>query len=220
MTRSTGRAGSWPVAVAVVLSTIVTAVLLLAGCGAGPSTVIAPAGGPGSSVAPSVSQDLGRPSASGEPSRSPGALPVSVRIPSIDATSTLIALGQNADGTVQVPPVSTPMQAGWYAGGAAPGEPGPAVLLGHVDGDRQAGIFYRLHELTPGATVQVTRADGSVLTFTVTKVDKVAKSAFPTQAVYGSTSDPELRLLTCGGAFDSAAHSYVDNVIVYAKLTT
>ena len=54
----------------------------------------------------------------------------------------------------------------------------------------------------------------------VTKVDKVSKSAFPTEAVYGPTSDPELRLLTCGGAFDQAAHSYVDNVIVYAKLVT
>jgi hypothetical protein len=38
--------------------------------------------------------------------------------------------------------------------------------------------------------------------------------------VYGPTNDPELRLLTCGGTFDHAAHSYVDNVIVYAKLVT
>jgi sortase (surface protein transpeptidase) len=143
-----------------------------------------------------------------------------MRIPSIDASSTLVGLGENPDGTVQVPPVSTPMQAGWYVGSSAPGEPGPAVLLGHVDGDQQAGIFFRLHELAPGATVLITRADGSVLTFAVTKVDKVAKSAFPTDAVYGPTSDPELRLLTCGGAFDQAAHSYVDNVIVYAKLVT
>ncbi|HEX5403124.1 MAG TPA: class F sortase [Pseudonocardiaceae bacterium] len=144
--------------------------------------------------------------------------PVSVRIPSIDATSTLVPLGLNPDGSVQVPPVSTPMQAGWYSGGSAPGELGPAVLLGHVDGDKQIGIFFRLHELKAGDPVLVTRADGSVERFTVTKVTKVAKDAFPTAAVYGPTKDAELRLVTCGGTFDHAAHSYVDNVIVYAAL--
>jgi LPXTG-site transpeptidase (sortase) family protein len=152
------------------------------------------------------------------PTRSAGALPASVRIPSIDASSTLVPLGLNPDGTVQVPPVSTPLQAGWYSGGSAPGETGPAVLLGHVDGDKQIGVFFRLHELKAGDPVLVTRADGSILRFTVTKVTKVSKDAFPTDAVYGPTRDAELRLVTCGGTFDHAAHSYVDNVIVYAAL--
>lgn len=156
--------------------------------------------------------------ASATPTDSASALPVSVSIPAIEAQSSLMPLGLNPDGTVQVPPVSTPMQAGWYADGAAPGQDGPAVLLGHVDGDHQAGIFYRLHELTPGARVMVTRADGSVLTFVVTKIDKVSKNAFPTAAVYGPTKDPQLRLITCGGSFDPTAHSYVDNIIVYASL--
>ena len=35
---------------------------------------------------------------------------------------------------------------------------------------------------------------------------------------YGQTSDAELRLITCGGSFNAAAHSYVDNIVVYAKL--
>lgn len=218
MTRSTGSTGSWPVRVTVVLGAAVTAISLLAGCGSGTTK---PGAGAGTSavVAGTVVPAPTGASATDQ-TRSANALPVSMRIPSINATSTLVALGENPDGTVQVPPVGTPMQAGWYAGSSAPGETGPAVLLGHVDGNRQEGIFYRLHELTPGATVQVTRADGTVLTFSVTKVDKVAKSAFPTDAVYGPTSDPELRLLTCGGAFDQAAHSYEDNVIVYAKLVT
>jgi hypothetical protein len=75
-----------------------------------------------------------------------------------------------------------------------------------------------LHELAAGDHVMVTRADGTVLTFTVTKVQKVPKDTFPTAAVYGATKDPELRLLTCGGAFDHATGHYVDNLIVYAKL--
>lgn len=207
---------------AVVLCAAATMTALLAGCGTGTAKPTAAGTTTSAVAAGTIVPGPGgtSTSTSAQQTRSAGALPASVKIPSINASSTLVALGENPDGTVQVPPVSTPMQAGWYVGSSAPGEVGPAVLLGHVDGDSQEGIFYRLHELVPGATVQITRADGTVLTFSVTKVDKVAKSAFPTDAVYGPTGDPELRLLTCGGAFDQAAHSYVDNVIVYAKLVT
>jgi sortase (surface protein transpeptidase) len=143
---------------------------------------------------------------------------VSLRIPRIGAESSLVPLGLNADRTVQVPPVSTPMQAGWYENGPTPGEIGPAVILGHVDGDHQPGIFYRLHELRPADEILVTRQDGGTVTFTVSRVQQVSKTTFPTDAVYGDTSDAELRLITCGGAFDHAARSYRDNIIVYAVL--
>jgi sortase (surface protein transpeptidase) len=114
--------------------------------------------------------------------------------------------------------VSTPMQAGWYKLGPTPGEIGPAVILGHVDGNKQAGIFYRLHELATGDKISVGRQDGSTATFTVQKVEKDAKDAFPTDAVYGDTTTADLRVITCGGAFDTKAHSYVDNIIVFATL--
>lgn len=144
--------------------------------------------------------------------------PVSVDIPKIGAHSSLVQLGLNADQTIEVPPVSAPMQAGWYKLGPTPGEIGPAVILGHVDGNQQAGIFYRLHELAAGDKISVGRQDGSTATFTVQKVERDAKDAFPTDAVYGDTTTADLRVITCGGAFDSKAHSYVDNIIVFATL--
>ncbi|GAA4541165.1 class F sortase [Amycolatopsis samaneae] len=144
--------------------------------------------------------------------------PVSLDIPKIAARSSLVPLGLNPDSTVQVPPVETPLQAGWYENGPTPGELGPAVILGHVDGNKQAGIFYRLRELKPGDEVSVARKDGTTARFAVTKVDQVPKDHFPTDAVYGDTAGPELRLITCGGAFDRSAHSYLDNIIVYAHL--
>lgn len=190
--------------------------VLLTGCG---PTVAQPAGRSGG---PSLAGAAPLPPPGGSTgqvtSTPPRILPVTVRIPKIGAQSSLLRLGLNPDGTVQVPPVSQPLQAGWWDGGAAPGENGPAVLLGHVDGDKQEGVFFRLHELAAGDDVDVTRADGSVLHFTVTNRTEVAKNAFPTDAVYGPTSDPELRLVTCGGTFDPAAHSYEDSIIVYAKL--
>lgn len=144
--------------------------------------------------------------------------PVAMSIPSIDVSSSLIPLGLNADQTVSVPPVSQPMQAGWYSKGPTPGERGSAVLLGHVDGESKEGVFYRLKEVTPGTEILVRRQDGSTAKFVVYKVQRAPKTDFPTQEVYGDTGRPELRVVTCGGSFDHAAHSYRDNTIVYAAL--
>ncbi|WP_020662586.1 class F sortase [Amycolatopsis benzoatilytica] len=177
---------------------------LLAGCSAGAT---GPAAAP-PSVGASVSAAAALPKSD----------PVSLDIPKIDAHSSLVPLGLNPDNSVQVPPVSTPMQAGWYQNGPTPGEIGPAVVLGHVDGNKHKGIFYRLKEMRPGDEVRIARRDGTTAQFVVTKVDQVPKDTFPTDAVYGDTSDAELRLITCGGAFDRSEHSYVDNIIVYARL--
>ncbi|MCA1709544.1 MAG: class F sortase, partial [Actinobacteria bacterium] len=141
-------------------------------------------------------------------------------IPSIAADSSLIPLGLKGDGTVQVPPVETPMQAGWYRLGPTPGERGAAVILGHVDGHDRSGIFYRLRELRPGDVVDVHRVDGTVARFFVTLIQQVDKKKFPSQSVYGTTDRAELRLVTCGGTFDRSAHSYRDNIIVYASFGT
>lgn len=148
----------------------------------------------------------------------PRSIPTWVNIPAIGARSSLVQLGVNQDKSVQVPPVSEPLQAGWYKYGPTPGQVGPAVILGHIDGNHQEGIFWRLHEVKAGDIVQVGRQDGKALTFTVRKVDQVSKKAFPTSAVYGNTPDSQLRLITCGGAFDASAHNYLDNIIVYATL--
>ncbi|MEV6912331.1 class F sortase [Amycolatopsis sp. NPDC051071] len=144
--------------------------------------------------------------------------PVSIDVPKIDAKSSLVPLGLNADNTVEVPPVTQPMQAGWYENGPTPGEVGPSVILGHVDGNKQKGVFFRLKELAPGDKISVGRKDGTTAEFAVTKVDRVPKDKFPTDAVYGDTTEPELRLITCGGVFDKTSHNYLDNIIVFARL--
>ncbi|WP_435156144.1 class F sortase [Amycolatopsis sacchari] len=144
--------------------------------------------------------------------------PTEVKIPKIGASSSLISVAINKDGEIAVPPVNEPMQAAWYRFSPVPGDVGPAVILGHVDGNHQPGIFYRLKELNPGDEIQVTRSDGKDLKFVVDHKVQVPKDQFPTEAVYGNSDKPQLRLITCGGAFDHAEHSYVDNVVVYANL--
>ena len=148
------------------------------------------------------------------------AAPVSVGIPSIEVTSDLMRLDLNDDGTVEVPPLEPDDKAGWYQRGPAPGAVGPAVILGHVDSaEHGPGIFFDLGALKPGDEVEVARADGTVAVFAVDKVETHPKNAFPTIAVYGNTAEPQLRLITCGGDFDSGVRSYEDNVIAFATLT-
>jgi sortase (surface protein transpeptidase) len=187
--------------------------LLLSGCA--PTGTAAQPGGSTGQGAAATAPAARVPDASAPMAKSD---PVEVDVPKIGVHSSLVPLGLNADNTVQVPPVSTPMQAGWYRYGPTPGEIGPAVILGHIDGDKNKGVFYDLKKLAPGDAVSVTRADGTTAHFVVTKVDLVPKDTFPTDSVYGDTADPELRLITCGGSFDRATHNYVDNTIVYAKL--
>jgi sortase (surface protein transpeptidase) len=77
-------------------------------------------------------------------------------------------------------------------------------------------VFNRLDTLTRGDEIYVKRADGTLVEFRVTSVQTYLKDHFPTEAVYGPVPDPELRLITCGGAFDLATRHYVLNIVVYA----
>jgi hypothetical protein len=72
--------------------------------------------------------------------------PASVAIPAIGVHAPIVAVGLQADGTMQVP---DPGQVGWYRLGPQPGAPGPAVLIGHVDDRTGPAVFYRLRQSAP-----------------------------------------------------------------------
>jgi sortase (surface protein transpeptidase) len=142
--------------------------------------------------------------------------PVRIAIPAIGVSAAVVRLGLEADGSLQVPGDFD--VAGWFTGGPAPGETGPAVIAGHIDSRRGPAVFYRLRELRPGQEIAVGRRDGSSVRFTVDGVAQYPKDAFPTRAVFGPSPDPLLRLITCGGDFDRSRRSYRDNVVVTARL--
>jgi LPXTG-site transpeptidase (sortase) family protein len=142
-----------------------------------------------------------------------GPPPTKVRIPSIGVESGLVELHLDANGKLEAP--KDYATAGWYADGTRPGDPGPAIIAGHVDTVHGPAVFKRLRDLAAGATVEVTRGD-SVVTFKVLAVKRYPKAEFPTDEVYAPTPNAQLRLITCGGAFDQSQRHYVDNVVVYA----
>jgi LPXTG-site transpeptidase (sortase) family protein len=144
------------------------------------------------------------------------AAPTSLVIPSIGVRTGLVRLGITPAGMLQVPKTTT--VAGWYTGSSRPGATGAAVIVGHIDSRTGPGVFYHLSQLHPGSKVYVRRADGTLAVFAVTEVRSYLKSHFPTLSVYGAVPNAQLRLITCGGAFDPATGHYLSNIIVYASL--
>lgn len=142
-------------------------------------------------------------------------VPLRVQIPAIAVNTTLMSLGLKADRTLQVPPSGFP--AGWYTGAVTPGEVGPAIIVGHIDWNGPA-VFTRLRDLQAGDTITVLRADGTKPRFRVIKVAQYPKDTFPTALVYGNTATPTLRLITCGGAFNTKTGHYDANTVVFADL--
>jgi hypothetical protein len=159
--------------------------------------------------------DVGGASSSAPPNAPPNAPPTRLRIASIAVDTPLEDLDLDPAGALRAPKDFA--HAGWYAKGNRPGDVGPAVIAGHVDSKRGPAVFDRLDELRPGEQVEVMRG-GTWVTFRVLATRRYPKAKFPTDEVYAPTPNAQLRLITCGGAFDQSRGSYLDNIVVYAVL--
>jgi sortase (surface protein transpeptidase) len=150
--------------------------------------------------------------------RLPPSPPARLEIPAIGVSTPLVRLGLLADGTMEVP--RDYGVAGWFTGGPQPGQLGPAVIAGHVDSRTGPAVFYRLRDLRPGDEIRVVRADRRVVRFRVESLASYPKQSLPDDEVYGATTAPVLRLITCAGTFDRAQGSYRDNLVVSAIRVT
>lgn len=140
--------------------------------------------------------------------------PTAVEVEALALAAPVEAVGLTEDRALAVPDDAA--RVGWWSGGSTAGAPGPTVLVGHVDDADGPAVFFRLRELQAGQVVQVTRADGEVVTFVVDRVASYPKDRFPTLEVYGPTDASTLRLVTCTGRFDRESRHYEENLVVYA----
>ncbi|MGP4000613.1 class F sortase [Streptomyces sp. 8N706] len=163
------------------------------------------------------------PSGIGTPSAAPAlrrSTPKRLSIPEIAVDAPFTPLSLGASGRLNAPPATNTNLVGWFRSGATPGERGSAIVAGHLDTKTGPAVFARLDRLGPGSTVDITREDGTVARFTVDSVETFSKARFPDDRVYGDTASAQLRLITCGGAYDKKAKDYVDNVVVFAHLAS
>jgi sortase (surface protein transpeptidase) len=198
------------VAALVVGATLGVGLVIVLGRQADPQVSASPATAAATSEATS---EAAVPADTSSPEAASVAKPVRVVIPAIDVDADLVALGLNDDGSMEVPDFGL---AGWYEPGPRPGDPGPAVIAAHVDSVRGPDVFFRLRDLTTGDKITVEYADRSDTTFVVSESEQQLKDDLPVERIWNDTDDAVLRLITCGGEFDTAARSYLSNLIVYA----
>lgn len=140
--------------------------------------------------------------------------PISVEIPAIAVAAQVVQVALRTDGSMDVPDFGL---AGWYGLGPRPGEPGPAVVVAHVDSQGGPDVFFRLKELQVGDTIIIRTDAATTHTFVVEHLEQAPKDQLPVDRIWGDTEDSVLRLITCGGSFDRSTGHYRDNVIVYAR---
>ena len=115
----------------------------------------------------------------------------------------------------------------WAGLGGRPGRGGNAVFAGHVD--RAAfldyagveyvgpGIFYRLDGLKPGAEIEV-QIDGGKYRYVVQSRKEVGADDGDWTAILSARGPVErITLITCGGEFDRAQHTYSERTVVVAE---
>jgi hypothetical protein len=141
--------------------------------------------------------------------------PRRLAIPALGIDVAVVPVGVEADGQMEVP--QDVREAGWYRFGPAPGQPGSAVLAGHVDSRTQGrGAFFDLRRLEVGDAIEVVTESGTT-TWVVSGRRSYDKAEIPLVDVFSREGAPRLALITCGGAFDEATRHYRDNVVVYAE---
>lgn len=145
------------------------------------------------------------------------AIPAQLIIPAIGLDTKILSVDLNEENLVTVPPAD----AGWYVRSAKPGNPGNAVLQGHVRNfDLTPGIFSRLSELRSGDDIYTVDSNGTRIHFRVSAQDRVEAASFPLEKVYGSSAGSNLNLVTCAGTYDPHRQDYLERTIIYAQLAT
>jgi LPXTG-site transpeptidase (sortase) family protein len=124
-------------------------------------------------------------------------------------------VGVDAQGRLGAP--SRPELVGWYERGPSPGEPGDAVIDGHLDWTCGPAVFWQLRHLRVGDEATVTGADGSRLRFVVDSVTAIPYNA-NIDPLFVTSGPPTLTLLTCNGTWDRQRATYLQRLVVHLSL--
>jgi sortase (surface protein transpeptidase) len=162
------------------------------------------------------------------PTTPPFSQPTHLSIPSLGVNAAILPVGTDRYGAMEAPgaghPASDPIwgSAFWWKFGAKPGQPGNAVLAGHVDRDDGShAAFWNLGQIQPGDSIIITEQAGQTFTFQVTRV-----TAFPIpdggpddpviQRVFGPATTANLNLITCYG--DWIGTEFNERLVVFSTL--
>jgi len=105
----------------------------------------------------------------------------------------------------------------WYDLGPRPGEPGNAIVNGHVSWWTGEAVFTHLSHLQAGDIIRVTRADGEVVSFKVTS-KRVVDANARIGTLFAPSPNATLTLITCSGIWNPFSQSDTQRLLVSASL--
>lgn len=143
--------------------------------------------------------------------------PARLVIPRLGIDTAIEPVGVLDNGNLGTP--EDPFNAGWYEGGARPGEEGTAVLDGHLNLNGEPTIFRRLKLMRPGQKIRVTDDLGRTRTFIVEETATYRVHEAPLEKIFrhDGAEGRFLHLITCAGEWDTALDHYNARHIVYAR---
>lgn len=136
-------------------------------------------------------------------------------IPAISVDALIEAQGLDSKRNLATP--KDYRDVAWYSLGPRPGEPGNAVINGHVNWWTGDAVFTHLSRLRIGDEVRVTRADGHALVFRVSSKRTVeANARIP--SLFAPTTEATLTLITCSGTWNPLTQSDTQRLLVTATV--
>lgn len=146
------------------------------------------------------------------------AYPRYLRIPSINVSTRIRRLGIDSKGAVSTP--NNINDSGWYDASVKPGDnDGASIIEGHVAGQTQHGVFWDLNKLVYGDTIQIEKGSGEVISYKVTKTEKVPADQLNMRNYLASESPGknDLKLITAAGKYNIVNGIYDTRLVVYAQ---
>jgi sortase (surface protein transpeptidase) len=143
--------------------------------------------------------------------------PLKIKIPALSIEGSIVRVGLNAKGNMAVP--ENYKDVAWYGAGTLPGNPGTAIMAGHVNnGLGLSGVFAKLENITVGTEISVTRSDGKEIRFVVSNIT-LHDFGESTDAIFKSNDGKaHLVLVTCEGSWLEDSKTYNKRLVVHADL--
>lgn len=141
--------------------------------------------------------------------------PARLVIPAISVDAAIEARGLDSNRNLATP--KDYRDVAWYKLGPRPGEPGNAVINGHVNWWTGDAVFTHLSRLRIGDEVRVVRADGRTVVFKVSSKRTVdANARIP--SLFAPSTDTTLTLITCSGTWNPMTQSDTQRLLVSATV--
>lgn len=140
--------------------------------------------------------------------------PISLIIPALAIHAPVHPVGLTREGAMDVPNNLTDV--GWYENGVTPGTPGKAVLAAHTGYPMHPTKYRSLEKLMPGAEIQIVDDAHNKAVFEVIKLGRYTPLEAPRDMIFGDSPTARLAIITCIGAWNAAANTYDERLVVYA----